>query len=218
MAGKNDFRERAKSVLLRGMKTIGNTAANIAGNTKYKVDEMTLQNRRRELINDLSGTIYGLWLKGEKFPEPLSKMLAEIQSLDERLNDMRAERYALGGQGAISPEETEGQMAEGAGAMTQPLPDGAGEEPAPRKAASPENSPERPADAEASPIASEINGYFDKAASVGEIAEKMNSSMAQLSQRLREFSPDAPASTESPKSAESPKSPETPKEKQESKA
>ena len=114
--------------------------------------------------------------------------------------------------------------------MTQPLPDNAGEapkaekpvavspEPAPRKAASPENSPERPADAEASPIASEINGYFDKAASVGEIAEKMNSSMAQLSQRLREFSPDAPASTESPKSAESPKSPETPKEKQESKA
>ncbi len=225
MAGKNDFRDRAKSVLLRGMKTIGNTAANIASNTKYKVDEMTLQNRRRELINDLSGTIYGLWLKGEKFPEPLSKMLSEIQSLDERLNDMRAERYALGGQGAISPEGTEGQAAEGA--KTQPLPDAAGEtskaekpaavplEPAPRKAASPESSPERPADAETSPIASEINGYFDKAASVGEIAEKMNSSMAQLSQRLREFSPDASASSESPASSGTP---ETPKEKQESKA
>lgn len=222
MAGKNDFRDRAKSVLLRGMKTIGNTAANIASNTKYKVDEMTLQNRRRELINDLSGTIYGLWLKGEKFPEPLSKMLAEIQSLDERLNDMRAERYALGGQTTLTPEGTEGQATEGA--KTQPLPDAAGEppkaekpaavppEPAPRKAVSPESSPERPADAEASPIASEINGYFDKASSAGEIAEKMNSSMEQLSQRLREFSPDTSVSPDSPKS------PETPKEKQESKA
>ena len=49
MAGKSNIRDKAKLLWIKGMKTIGNTATNIANNTKYKVDEMTLQNRRREL-------------------------------------------------------------------------------------------------------------------------------------------------------------------------
>ena len=92
MAGKKDIRERAKALWIKGMKAVGNTAANIANNTRYKVDEVTIQNRRREVFNDLAHKAYALWLKGESFPEPMVKMLDELKQLDEQLNDIRAEK------------------------------------------------------------------------------------------------------------------------------
>ena len=74
------------------MKAIGNTAASIANNTRYKVDEVTIQNRRREVLGDLANKAYALWLKGETFPEPMTRMLQELKQLDEQLNDIRAEK------------------------------------------------------------------------------------------------------------------------------
>ena len=93
MADRNSFRDKAKSIWLRGMKAVGNTAASIASNTRFKVDEMTLQNRRRELLGDVAGTAYSLWLKGEQFPEQVTNMLNELQQLDNELNDLRASKY-----------------------------------------------------------------------------------------------------------------------------
>ena len=86
MAGNSNIRDKAKQLWIKGMKTIGNTATNIANNTKYKVDEMTLQNRRRELGGDLSNAVYAMWLKGTEFPPELTKLLKEMQQLDEKLN------------------------------------------------------------------------------------------------------------------------------------
>ena len=109
MAGNSNIRDKAKLLWIKGMKTIGNTATNIANNTKYKVDEMTLQNRRRELGGDLSSAVYAMWMKGTEFPPELTRMLEEMQQLDERLNDMRAERYA---QGKTAPSNTGDEEAE----------------------------------------------------------------------------------------------------------
>ena len=39
MAQKTEMRDRIKALWIRGMKAVGNTAANIANNTRYKVDE-----------------------------------------------------------------------------------------------------------------------------------------------------------------------------------
>ena len=89
MAGKKDIRERAKALWIKGMKAVGNTAANIANNTRYKVDEVTIQNRRREVFNDLAHKAYALWLKGESFPEPMVKMLDELKQLDEQIRKSR---------------------------------------------------------------------------------------------------------------------------------
>ena len=72
MSGSKDLRGKVKSLWISGMKAIGNTAANIASNTKYKVDEVTIQNRRREILNDLAHKAYALWLKGEPFPEQMN--------------------------------------------------------------------------------------------------------------------------------------------------
>ena len=106
MAGKKDMRDRVKSLWIRGMKAVGNTAASIANNTRYKVDEVTIQNRRREVLGDLAQKTYALWLKGESFPEAMNRMLEELKKLDEQLNDMRAEKYASSGKTYCPPEES----------------------------------------------------------------------------------------------------------------
>ena len=89
-----EIRNQLKKIWIRSMETVGNTASSIASNTKFKVDEMNLQNQRREIIANIGSLAYVLWQKGEAFPEEIRKQLQEIQTIDERLNDMRAERYA----------------------------------------------------------------------------------------------------------------------------
>jgi len=166
------------------MKAIGNTAANIANNTRFKVDEVTLQNRRREVLNDLANKTYALWLKGETFPEQMSRMLEELKQLDEQLNDMRAEKYALSGKPL--PDET-----------TDP----AGESIEEEKEEYEEEEYEEEDDSsfipqEDSPVSTEINELFDGSASVGKAAEKVNSSLDQMSDRIRRFPSEESSSTE----------------------
>ena len=43
---------------------------------------------RSEVLGDLAQKAYALWLKGESFPEEMSKMLEELKALDEQLNDL----------------------------------------------------------------------------------------------------------------------------------
>ena len=54
-----------------------------SGHCEIRVDEVTIQNRRREVLGDLANKAYALWLKGERFPESMTKMLGELKQLDE---------------------------------------------------------------------------------------------------------------------------------------
>ncbi len=166
MADKKDMRDRFKSLWIRGMKAVGNTAASIANNTRYKVDEVTIQNRRREVLGDLARKAYALWLKGETFPEEMNRMLEELKTLDEQLNDMRAEKYASSGK-TYCPSE---------GSITET------EEPA--EDDEDDNSFDSQED---SALRTEINAFFDSDCSVGKTAEKVNQSLEQLSDRIRSF-------------------------------
>ena len=85
------------------MEAIGNTAGNIASNTRYKVNEMTLLNRRREILSDFGARAYDLWQKGEVFPEELAQQLQELSQVDIQLNALRMERLA----GVKTPDEQE---------------------------------------------------------------------------------------------------------------
>ena len=154
------------------MKAIGNTAANIASNTKYKVDEVTLQNRRREVLNDLAYKTYALWLKGESFPEEMTKMLEELKQLDEQLNDMKAAKYASARQ-LEQAETTDTEPEYSSDSEEQP------------EEEEPDNIP-----SENSPVRTEINGLFDGTSDVGKAAEKVNSSLDQMSDRIRSFPPE----------------------------
>ena len=199
MAGTNKIRYKAKTLWIKGMKTIGDTAANIANNTRNKVDEMTLQNRRRELSEELSQAVYALWLKGNEFPPEVNKMLGELQELDERLNEMRAEKDAQVN-AEMTETEAEKEPAKGdceekeAGAAegTEEKPKEEAEEKT-KEAAEEETEEEEPlSDAitmASSALRSEINGVFDEGTSVDKAAEKVNASLAQLTDRIRAFSP-----------------------------
>jgi len=166
VTGKKDMRDRVKSLWIRGMKAVGNTAASIANNTRYKVDEVTIQNRRREVLGDLAQKAYALWLKGEAFPEEMNKMLEELKTLDEQLNDMRAEKYASSGKTYCPPEESSAEAEDSA----------EGDEG--------DDSFDLRVD---SPVRTEINAFFDSDSSVGKTAEKVNQSLEQLSDRIRSF-------------------------------
>ena len=184
MAGKSNIRDKAKLLWIKGMKTIGNTATNIANNTKYKVDEMTLQNRRRELGGDLSSAVYAMWMKGTEFPPELTRMLEEMQQLDERLNDMRAERYA---QGKTAPSNTGDEEAE---TEVSGQPDDTAAEGV-VAAEEPDEEPEVSNVITAAPsVLSEIEDCFDHEASVDKMAEKVNTSLDQLTDKIRSFAPE----------------------------
>lgn len=86
MAG---FGKGFKGILIKSMEVVGNTANNIANNTKYKLDEMTIINRRREILSDFGAKAYEIWQKGVSFPDVLEDDLQELCQLDIRLNELR---------------------------------------------------------------------------------------------------------------------------------
>ena len=145
------------------MKAIGNTAASIANNTRYKVDEVTIQNRRREVLGDLANKAYAL---------SMTRMLQELKQLDEQLNDIRAEKYAASLTGtAAAPAE---QDNEGSDDDTEE-----------------EEDDELPVSEDNSSVSAEINGLFDNTVSVGKMAEKVNSTLNQMSERIHSFPQDS---------------------------
>lgn len=89
-----DIGKSLKGIWLKGMEAVSNTASNIASNTKYKVEEMNILNRRREILSDFGAQAYELWQKGEQFPESLAALLQELSTLDETLNAIRTEKLA----------------------------------------------------------------------------------------------------------------------------
>jgi len=89
-----DIFDSLKKTWLKGMEAVSNTASSIAANTKQKVNEMTLENRRREILSDFGMMAYDLWQKGETFPESLAALLQELSNLDEELNALKAQRYS----------------------------------------------------------------------------------------------------------------------------
>lgn len=103
-----EIKKSLKGIWLKSMEAISNTASNIASNTKYKVDEMNIVNRRREILSDFGAQSYELWQKGEKFPETLEALLKELSELDEALNTIRIEKLA----GIKTEEPSEASAAE----------------------------------------------------------------------------------------------------------
>ncbi len=147
------------------MKAVGNTAASIANNTRYKVDEVTIQNRRRDVLSDLAHSAYALWLKGYSFPEQMDKLLKELNQLDEQLNDMRAEKYASSGKLSQSSDTVPKEESTNDGDEENSIASAAAEE---------------------SPVSAEINELFESS-SVDKSAEKVNASLQHMSEKIRNF-------------------------------
>ena len=126
------FGNKVKLTVLKGMEAIGQGASNLASNAQQRLQELNLDNQRRELLNAFPLKAYELWQKG--LPQPLEEMLKELKDVDERLNLIRAQRFA-------KLEEKKQQNAE-------PSPEGASEDEAVTEETAEENVKEAPSAAE----------------------------------------------------------------------
>ena len=204
-----DIGNNLKSIWMKGMAAIGNTASSIANNTKFKVDEMSMVTRRAEILKDFGAKAYALWQKGEHYPEELEEQLRELSGLDEKLNDMRAERIAgirAKKDAAVeTPEETEDsaeeeyeenaeEYAEDGEISEEEAEAGADES----EEAGPEDEDdsvpvirvegaEEP-EKDETPLSSAISDLFDQVPSAEEAAEKVNSAIDSLEDGLKEIS------------------------------
>jgi hypothetical protein len=86
--------KRLKLIWLRAMEALGTSASNMASNAKFKVQEINLESRRREILTEFSTTAFDLWQKGQSLPTPLDTMLKELCDVDEKLSVVRAQKYA----------------------------------------------------------------------------------------------------------------------------
>ncbi len=100
----NTIIDTMKKTWLKGIEVIGNAASNIADNAKYKVNEMNLEAKRREILADFGSIAYDMWQKGETFPPALDAQLQQLNALEEQLTAIRAQRYAAAKEANIAGE------------------------------------------------------------------------------------------------------------------
>ena len=102
-----DMTKGLKGIWMKGMEAISDTATKIAANTKYKVNEMNVVNRRAEILKDFGVKSYELWQKGEQFPAELDALLKELHGLETELGEIRAQKAAARAVPTPAPEEKE---------------------------------------------------------------------------------------------------------------
>ena len=90
----SDFGMKLKEMLGRSAKFIGRTANSTAKTAKYKVNEISTLNQRRELIADLGKKVFALCEQGLVLPDEANEIVAQIKKLDEELDALRANHTA----------------------------------------------------------------------------------------------------------------------------
>ena len=180
-----DFKNQVKSLWIRGMEAVGNTASNIASNTKYKVDEMNIQNKRRENINSLGVQAYMLWQKGVDFPEEMIELLKETKELDEKLNDMRTERYSgrtAESEAAAAPTEEKKEEPESEDRADEPEATEEDEEPDQKESVFAIPNP-----ADTSSFTEPIDSLFGQEKTIDALTEKVNDGLDNLNRSMKKF-------------------------------
>lgn len=113
-----DLNQKLREVWKKGMETIGSTANGIASSARYKVDEMNLTNRRREIMKNLATVCYELYKRGETFPEEAEAMLCEISQVDQEMEALRQNRMEV-----KQPEETPDNVQQDATVVAEEAPE-----------------------------------------------------------------------------------------------
>ncbi len=103
------FVHKVKMAWLKGVEAVGTTASNLASNAKFKVAEINLETRRREVMSEFTQKAYEMWQNGTALPDPLGGMLQQASDLDEELSVLRAQKYAAVEQNAAKQAPVEGE-------------------------------------------------------------------------------------------------------------
>jgi len=178
-----DLGKGIKDFWLKSMEAIGNTASNIANNTKYKVNEMNMVNRRREILGDFGAKAYELWQKGVEFPEELELQLQELSMLDIQLNELRMEKLSNveARHEENAPEEMENT------ADVDSVVEVSVKENEPDEIPVIINGDDTSASTEQCPLSDAINNLFEETPPVSEMAGKVNQSLDSFGASLRQI-------------------------------
>lgn len=89
-----DFSTTFKYVVTKSAKFIGKTASTAVKATKYKLKEMDVLGKRRDLLKDLGDKVYELTANGLVLPEEAAEIVRQLTEVDMQLNTLRAEHAA----------------------------------------------------------------------------------------------------------------------------
>lgn len=205
----SDLGQNIKKFVSRGVEAIGNTASNLASNTRQKINTINLQNQKKELLEQLGTKAYSCWKNGGAFPEELKGIFLEILEIDELLqNGKKTDSPAVPSEINESPEPSEPEDTKVDHTEDQPedhsetdTPVSCPQEDEKVTAAQESNEAEKesvdtvteepeqkPADKSVSPLSSAINALFDDIPPVDKMADKVNSSLDEMGEQIRKFS------------------------------
>ena len=80
-----DFRRSVLGLFQQGVDAVNNAVMHVSTATRNKMDELTLQNQRKELMENLANTVYTQWQQGETYPESLTGILEQIKDVNDQL-------------------------------------------------------------------------------------------------------------------------------------
>lgn len=83
------FGENVKTAILKGIEALGKGASSLAEGAQKKLDEINLETRRREILNEIPKCVNELYQQGIELPEQLMGLLTELAELDEKLEILR---------------------------------------------------------------------------------------------------------------------------------
>ena len=184
----SEFGKNIMDMLTKGMEAIGNTASNIAENTRQKVNDINTGVRKKELYETLGEQTYIAWLNGTEFPDSLTETLRELLQLDRQGTEAGSPVQDSAEEPA-EPEEPE-EPAE---------PEEPGEPEEPVSAPDADDSAEIPvidipetekAEKIDEPLSNAINSLFEQMPPVDQLAEKVNASLDEMGEQLKKFSDD----------------------------
>lgn len=90
----SEFAKTMKDLLNRSAKFIGRTFNTAASETKYKANELSLNNKRRELVTELGKKVLELSSAGLILPVEAADIVNQIVKLDGDLNSLRNDHAA----------------------------------------------------------------------------------------------------------------------------
>ena len=89
-----DLRRSVLEIFQQGMDAVNSAVNHVTVATRAKMDELTLQNRRKELLVTLAEAIYAQWQQGAQMPEALTETLTELGEVDAQLASIANQKQA----------------------------------------------------------------------------------------------------------------------------
>lgn len=81
-----DFRRSVLGLFQQCVDAVNNAVMHVSNATRNKMDEIALQNQRKDLLENLANTVYEQWQQGETYPESLTSILEQIKALNEQID------------------------------------------------------------------------------------------------------------------------------------